>query len=167
MIMTCVAVAQVQTGERIYAPLLTANKPVQVAYHNPTSALSNVATSYREVDGVVPSNGLISNLAKLAQIRMLDDNWNGYGAKPIPQVVIQLAGKILMQLKHQPFLAPTGRDSIQFEYEKPWGDYFEIELFSDHINVYSVIEGQESEKTIAYSDVGLAELREGVESFCE
>src|SRR5690554_1248365 len=57
----------------------------------------------------------------LDQISHLEENWNGYGAQPIADKIIYKVKSILPNLKKQPAIFPTGRNSIQLEYEKDNG----------------------------------------------
>lgn len=82
------------------------------------------------------SKSFLTAIHKLYEIATLDENWNGYGAHPIDFDVVMNAFRILFMLKHPPFISPTANQSIQMEYEKSNGDYFEIEVFKDHIEVY-------------------------------
>lgn len=90
----------------------------------------------------------LSAIHKLHEIGMLDENWNGYGAHPFDFDVIMNAFDILPMLKHPPFISPTANQSIQMEYEKSNGDYFEIEVFKDHIEVYKHTGRIESKGTL-------------------
>ena len=47
-------------------------------------------------------------------------------------------------LKFQPNIFPTGRQSIQFEYEKANGNYLEIEIFEGNITSFSIISDKET-----------------------
>lgn len=82
------------------------------------------------------NQSFLSAIHKLHEIRTLDENWNGYGAHQFDFDVIMNAFDILSFLNHPPFISPTANQSIQMEYEKSNGDYFEIEVFKDHIEVY-------------------------------
>ena len=48
-------------------------------------------------------------------------------------------------LKFQPNVFPTGRQSIQLEYELPNENYFEIEIYDDKISWYSEINDETEE----------------------
>lgn len=91
---------------------------------------------------------LIANINKLSEIQNLCDNWNGYQAKSFSPVLIQKVQSILFQLNHQPQLFPTGRDSIQLEYEKENGDYLEFEIFSEKTIMLKIVDSEEIEKKI-------------------
>lgn len=90
----------------------------------------------------------MENLEKIESFRNLGDNWNGYGAVKFSDLVIDKAISALYFLEKQPDVFPTGRNSIQFEYEKPDGDYLEFEIFENSITAFSIISGEENERTV-------------------
>ena len=70
------------------------------------------------------------NLNKLENISKLEENWNGYNCKSIPKEVCDFSANIIRKLgDFQPKIFPTGRESVQFEYEKN-EEYLEFEIFS-------------------------------------
>jgi len=80
------------------------------------------------------------NLNKLKDIHKhtREKNWNFYDAEPIPEIVFERARAIINELdeEHQPrFIAPTGRNSVQFEYEND-NVYLEFEVYGNHIDGY-------------------------------
>ena len=68
------------------------------------------------------------NLERLNGIAQLGDNWDGYGAEPIPCSVINEAQRLISCLSRQPEIFPTGNNSIQFEYDLPDDIYLEFEI---------------------------------------
>lgn len=61
---------------------------------------------------------------------------------------------ILSTVDQQPEIFPTGRGSIQFEYEKDNGDYLEFEISLDSIDVLEIKSGIEKEfKVSSYSQI--------------
>lgn len=109
---------------------------------------------------------LAQNLIKLNRIASLQDNWNGYGAAPLPPDVIEHTKELLLLLKHdQPFISPTARDSIQLEYEKANGDYLEVEVFECQLTIYTDIAGNEYERIVPCNSTGYSVVKEGVEYF--
>lgn len=140
--------------------------------HNAASFTYTSVGSYpnvayvKEVGDALPMD-LIQNLFKLTRIGDLPQNWNGYGAQPFSYDVIQHSRKVLALLPVQPFISPTARNSIQMEYERANGDYFELELFDDYFTIYSCIGETEFEHRYAYTETNEKRLIEGVESFCE
>lgn len=95
---------------------------------------------------------LRANLLKLKKInemdnfRLLNKDWNGHGTERIDQDVIDNAKSILEVLSVNPEVFPTGRNSIQFEYEKENGDYLEFEIFNDKVIVLKMIEGKDDQE---------------------
>ena len=73
------------------------------------------------------------NLKRLSDIRCLEKNWNGYGAEPIGKTIIDKAEYIIKNICIQPQLFPTGRNSIQLQYEREDKSYLEFEIFADKI----------------------------------
>lgn len=107
---------------------------------------------------------LRDSIKRLEQIQALDENWNGYGAKPIPTSVIGTAREVVQALQHQPVICPTARESIQLEYERASGDYLEIELFADDtMGVFRIVGGAESEWT---QPIDVAYINDMVDQFC-
>lgn len=72
----------------------------------------------------------------LDEIACLKCNWNGNGASPFSQKLVEKCRRILAQLAAEPFVCPTACGSIQFEYEKANGDYLEFEVYEDRIEVF-------------------------------
>ena len=105
------------------------------------------------------------NLKKLSEIEMLKDNWNGYGANAFDGKVIKNARMVLSSLKSQPFIAPTARNSIQMEFERENGDYFEIEVYANKINTYSMIGKNETEREYLIDAMAIAEIAEKAAQF--
>ena len=111
-----------------------------------------------------PMNDLLqSNLSKLDEFSLYQENWNAYGAQPIPTHIILAGKKLLQAISVQPEVFPTAAESIQFEFERSDGSYLELELRSEGICVYSTsTDGTECEYTEEYSiDI----IKEIVENF--
>lgn len=60
-------------------------------------------------------------------IQTLKDNWNGYNAKAISQVVIDRALELDVMLDCCDYVVPTPKGTIQFEYRCD-SKYFEVEV---------------------------------------
>jgi|GEM_PF-1509397 hypothetical protein len=71
-------------------------------------------------------------LQRIESIAALQDNWNGYGATSFSSEVLQRARSLVEDLVYKTKVFPTGRDSIQFEFDSIPGKYLEIEVFADH-----------------------------------
>lgn len=69
----------------------------------------------------------------------LPQGWNGYDANPIPVDVVLRAVQLLRKLHIQPpEIFPTGRESIQFEYNRH-GKSLEIEIQRDSYHILQII----------------------------
>lgn len=80
------------------------------------------------------------NLNILESFKHLQDNWNGNGATRFNAGFIDRVQDIVLSLDKSPDIFPTGRNSIQLEYEKQNGDYLEFEIYEDErINCFQII----------------------------
>ena len=99
-------------------------------------------------------SSLQSNINKLNSFRDLPDNWNCIGGEKIDSDIIDISLSIIPLLSHQPHVFPTGRNSVQFEYEKTNGDYLEFEIFKDkRIEMFLTISDNEISKEIKLDEV--------------
>ena len=71
------------------------------------------------------------NIQRLDEISKLKDNCNGYDAKTFPSDLISKCKTIASGHDIEMVVYPTGRQSIQFQYDNN-GDYLEFEVFQDH-----------------------------------
>lgn len=74
---------------------------------------------------------VIKSIKRLRDIESLAFDWNGYGAKPFSSVLIDKCERIVGVLPVQPLIYPTGRSSIQFQYELSDRSYLEFEIFEN------------------------------------
>ena len=90
----------------------------------------------------------------LNDISFLEYDWNGYGAKSIDNDVIDKAKDLIEILTYEPEIFPTGRNSIQLEYQYYNGNereaYLEIEVYVDK---YTVLIVYENNYQSAFTDV--------------
>ena len=56
------------------------------------------------------------NLSKIEQMSKLKKNWNGYNSLPFSSGALFVFRKIINSLKHQPEIAPTGRNTLYAEF---------------------------------------------------
>ena len=90
-----------------------------------------------------------ANLTLLEAFKHLNENWNGYGAKKFDAAFIENVKQIVLNLDFPPKIYPTGRNSIQLEYEKKNGNYLEFEIYQDgKISSLRIINDEETEKDI-------------------
>ena len=87
---------------------------------------------------VCGSEKLSRNLDRLWGISELGEDWNGYGAAPIPREVIEEVRDIILSLEEQPQIFPTADKSIQLEYELPDKSYLEIDVYEDKITAMQI-----------------------------
>lgn len=89
----------------------------------------------------------VNNINTILSFKKFAYDWNGNGAEPFSENIIQKALDFInsSELKYQPNVFPTARQSIQLEYEKSNGDYLEIEIFEDKYSAYSEIGNEETE----------------------
>ena len=81
---------------------------------------------------------LNNNLDRLRDISEFGEDWNGYGAVPIPRIVIEEVRNIILNLEEQPEIFPTADKSIQLEYELPDKSYLEIEVSENRITAMQI-----------------------------
>lgn len=97
------------------------------------------------------------NLTAINNLRNFKDNWNGYNAKAFSSELCDFAELIIKKLgeENQPKLFPTGRGSIQLEYEKENSEYLEFEIFSPtRIELFQILENQEEiNRNITFDDI--------------
>ena len=74
---------------------------------------------------------LAKSLICIDEIGNLKENWNQNGAPSFSKEQLETMRKIVYTLDIQPFIAPTAKGTIQFEYENEEGDYLEFELYPD------------------------------------
>lgn len=140
----------------IYTTLLMSNvssvsNSIQY-YQNPNNYQISYNSSY-VANTINFSQELQKNIELINSYKKLDNNWNGYGAQKISESVIDSALSILYFLNRQPDVFPTGRNSIQFEYEKDNGDYLEFEIFENYVTAFQIISSEESEYNINTSEI--------------
>lgn len=81
---------------------------------------------------------LEDSLATLHDISLLEKNWDGYGSDPFSKKLVESVVDIVKELPVQPEIFPTGRGSIQIEYDSEDKSYFEAEIFIDHVSILEV-----------------------------
>lgn len=100
------------------------------------------------------------NYLRIQEISRLKSGWDGYKARPIPVSVINRTKSLLMMLPTGAKVFPTSRSTMQIEYHKDKGNYFEIEVSSKAYEIYYVKGDDEFE-----GSVGKRELKKQVECF--
>ncbi len=80
---------------------------------------------------VLMDSYLLRSIKRIEEIASLEYDWNGYGASPFSHGLIAKCKEIVKNLEIQPQIYPTGRKSIQFQYELSDRSYLEFEIFED------------------------------------
>lgn len=73
----------------------------------------------------------MQKMQRLEDTGRLPDNWNGYGARKFSPSLINKCQEIAKSLPAEMTIYPTGRQSIQFQYDKN-ENYLELEVYEDH-----------------------------------
>ena len=93
---------------------------------------------------------------KIFEFDKYNDNWNGYDAPAFSKSVIKNAlnlEKYLFTRKDFiPDIFPTSSDSLQIEYDYN-GNYLEIEIKKDSYEVFTIIDGIESELSFSLDEL--------------
>ena len=124
--------------------------PYAITLNNEDYNMNDLANNAYNINnffstGCVDMATKAENLALLNSFYSLGENWDFYGAHPFAPTLIQRAIALIFQLKQQPNIFPTARDSIQFEYTKENGDYLEFEMFlSGDIKAFSMLHSGET-----------------------
>ena len=100
------------------------------------------------------------NYLRIQEISRLKSGWDGYKARPIPVSVINRTKSLLMMLPMGAKVFPTSRSTMQIEYHKDNGNYFEIEVSPKTYDIYCMKGDDEFE-----GSVGKRELKKQVDSF--
>lgn len=108
------------------------------------------------------------NLVRLDQIAELQNDWNGYGGKSFPQELIEKCKVIISALDHQPQIFPTGRQSIQLQYELADRSYLEFEVFGEKVSCLEVPKRRYSDaRTFEFPISETQRIKEIVREFYE
>lgn len=97
--------------------------------HNNTKSSFRGDIRAKDADCQVSAMSGDSNLDKMDEIAALEYDWNGYGAQKFSNELIEKCKSILCALPVYPQIYPTGRQSIQFQYELEDRSYLEFEIF--------------------------------------
>lgn len=108
----------------------------QAAFDMNKIVISDTCT--RKDNSFVITDKLMRNLERLNDIARLESNWDGYGAVSFSDELVAEVRHIILNLREQPEIFPTGRESIQLEYHLPDESYLEFEVFKGHIAVMQV-----------------------------
>lgn len=90
--------------------------------------------------------GLASRVTSFVELPL---GWDGHGSMPAPRSAVLRALRLLRLQPfrdHTPQAFPTGRQSVQLEYEKEDGAYLEFEVFADRTEAFGM--GPDDEITV-------------------
>lgn len=73
------------------------------------------------------------NLTKIKQISYFEDDWNGYGARRFSLTEITCFALVISDLKTQPEISPTGRNSLYMRYKTDDKSELSFEMFEDKL----------------------------------
>lgn len=119
------------TKTQFYLPIKESPRVVATTVETPIQDLTRTTNAFW------PIIALGDNFNRLNAFRELKKGWDGYDADVIPSSVISKTMSLLLDLDFRPNLFPTGRGSIQVEYYRDDNSFVEIEVFENHIGVYS------------------------------
>lgn len=100
------------------------------------------------------------NYLRIQEISRFKNGWDGYKARPIPMSVINRTKALLVSLPRGAKVVPTSRSTVQIEYHKDGGNYFEIEVTPRSYELFSIKGDDEFE-----GNVGKREIKKRVEAF--
>lgn len=116
----------------VYSPL--SNKHNSPQYMHNSTLVEDIPSTELAITACEDHNmPKVQNLTHLDQIATLKDNWNGYDAKAFSKELVEKCKDIISALELQPKIFPTGRQSIQFQYELEDRSYLEFEIFEKEI----------------------------------
>ncbi|MCH7413208.1 hypothetical protein MM213_06925 [Belliella sp. R4-6] len=95
---------------------------------------------------------LLNNIDTLKSIKNLPKGWNGENTFKFSEDLIQKVYNILSILTFQPEIFPTGRNSIQLEFERE-DNYLEFEIFEDKIIALIQFNEIDEEKEVEEIDI--------------
>jgi hypothetical protein len=99
--------------------------------HNMDNKSIVTLTCNSRIENPIMKKDIFLNIDRLNDIGNLSYNWDGYDAKPFNFELINKCKKIVRILSYQPDIYPTGRQSIQFQYELSNKSYLEFEIFNN------------------------------------
>ncbi len=93
------------------------------------------------------------NFKLLESFKKLEKNWNDNNAPAFSEKLVNRVFKIIRDLEYQPQIFPTGRNSIQIEFESKNEDYLEFEIFNEKIVSFREFQNEEEGKEIGEQQV--------------
>lgn len=114
---------------------ITSKSPIPETIINTIYSASQAVSFYYDAKTGISATSpeQLANLKRLFDIVNLEEDWNGYGARPIDQKVITTCATIVRYIAIQPTVLPTPRNSIDLSYRLEDKSYLEFEVFVDKI----------------------------------
>jgi hypothetical protein len=107
---------------------------------------------------IIPENniaGMIKAIDKISEFADLKENWDSYGASPVPESVLSRAKDIVRKIYLRNievyFTAPSPSGDIMIELRN-LGKTLEIEILSDGNCTYTSYEGDDIEESVYDSE---------------
>ena len=129
--------------KKTYRPQDTFHTAISRVYISPYNVFASSSTPTKVK--LKNYTKLIENINTINSFQNLEPNWNYNDAQAISKAVVTKTIKIIKSLDLQPEVFPTGRNSIQIEFEKENGDYLEFEFFENSTFYLSIIGEDEQE----------------------
>lgn len=107
---------------------------------------------------------LFNNQQRLHLMSSLKKGWDGEEAGEISSITLQHLQWIIGELVHQPLLQPTVAGTVQLEYEKSNGDYLEIEVFDNQLEIFTSLSNGD-EALITSSEVSAGRINQELYRF--
>lgn len=107
---------------------------------------------------------MVKNIQRLDKIASMPDNWNENNAKHFTKELVDKCKRIISILSIQPELFPTANNSIQMEYEKENGEYLELNVRENCVDVYLTYK-DESEEEYSITSQEEQKIKETVDNF--
>ena len=108
----------------------------------------------------------LNNLDRLSNIKELKKDWDGYGSSAISDAVIERAKKFIECIVIQPLMFPTGRDSIQMQYELNDKSYLEFEIYRTKVMSMFVPKRKYEEAVFEeFTDIEIDQFNQMVKEF--
>lgn len=104
--------------------ILEVNPILGVGKCKPTCVVINESTSQKVLDLLK-----LKNEQKIKGISSLEEDWNGNGALPFDETLIQSFLDVINGVYEQPEIAPTGRNSLIMQYDFPDSSMLVFEIF--------------------------------------
>lgn len=96
---------------------------------------------------------LVANKKRLASFKSFKTNWDGNGAIPIKDTVVDKVENLLSSLEYQPMVFPLTGGGIQIEHEITDEYFYEIEVYEDEVNAYIVVGEDEFEGSLSFDSL--------------